>query len=249
MKSIFQESQRQPLFMNGDAGLEFLNQYFKKLLSDYGVKYFISYGSVKAAVAERFIRTLKSHIWRYFKYFNTWNYIDHLQNFVYAYNHSKHRTIGMEPANVTLNKSFDIWKKAFNPLKSRALAQKRKPKFKVGDIVRMSIHKGVFEKGYVGTFKEDYYVIAKVKKLSYPFAYKIKEFDSGIVLNGIFYEPNLQKIKFTKNQPSKKIYTVEKIIASKLINGIKYYFVKFEGFPSSYNRWVPETNVKHLITK
>ncbi len=117
------------------------------------------------------------------------------------------------------------------------------------DIVRMSIHKGVFEKGYVGTFKEDYYVIAKVKKLSYPFAYKIKEFDSGIVLNGIFYEPNLQKIKFTKNQPSKKIYTVEKIIASKLINGIKYYFVKFEGFPSSFNRWVPETNVKHLITK
>src|SRR6267143_1853464 len=201
MKSIFEESQRNPLFMNGDAGSEFLNQYFKNLLNDYGVKYFISYGSVKAAIAERFIRTLKSHIWKFFKHFNTWNYIDNLQNFIYAYNHSKHRTIGTEPENVTLDKSFEIWKKAFNPLKRRMLAQKRKPKFKVGDIVRLSIHKGVFEKGYVGTFK--------------------------------------------KNQPSKKMYSIEKIINSKLINGAKFYFVKFDGYPNTYNRWVPESNVKH----
>src|SRR6266481_1287285 len=169
MKSIFQETQRQPLFMNGDAGKEFLNTTFKKLLADYGVKYFISYGSVKAAIVERFIRTLKSHIWRYFKHFNTWNYIDNLPNFIYAYNHSKHRTIGTEPANVTVNKSFDVWKKAFNPLKRRALAAKKIQKFKVGDIVRLAIHKGVFEKGYVGTFKEGYYVIYKVKSLTYPF--------------------------------------------------------------------------------
>ena len=171
-----------------------------------------------------------------------------MQNFIYAYNHSKHRTIGIEPVNVTLNKTFDIWKKSFNPLKARKLAQTRKPKFKIGDIVRLSIHKGVFEKGYVGNFKEDYYVIEKVKNLTYPFTYKIKEFDTGVILNGIFYEPNLQKIIFTKNQLAKKIYKVEKIITYKMINGLKYYFVKFEGFPSFYNRWVPETNVKHLIS-
>jgi len=249
MKSIFQETQRQPLFINGDAGKEFLNQYVEKLFNDYGVKYFISFGIVKASIVERFIRTLKSHIWRYFKHFNTWKYIDNLQNFIYAYNHSNHRTIGIEPANVTLNKSFDIWKKAFNPLKNRRLAQKRKPKFKVGDIVRLSINKGVFEKGYVGTFKEEYYVIQKVKTLTYPFTYKIREFDTGITLNGVFYEPNLQKIIFTKNQIAKKMYNIEKIITSKFINGVKYYFVKFEGFPPNYNRWVPESNVAHLIMK
>src|SRR6266481_1169843 len=213
MKSIFKETQRQPLFMNGDAGKEFLNATFKKLLAKYGVKYFISYGSVKAAIAERFIRTLKSHIWRYFKHFNTWNYIDNLANFIYAYNHSKHRTIGTEPANVTVNKSFDVWKKAFNPLKRRALAAKKIPKFKVGDIVRLAIHKGVFEKGYVGTFNEQ----------------------------------NLQKIIFSKNQVDKKIYKVDNITATKFIDGIKYYFVKFDGFPPSYNKWVPESNVKQLI--
>jgi len=249
MKSIFQETQRQPLFINGDAGKEFLNQYVEKLFNDYGVKYFISFGIVKASIVERFIRTLKSHIWRYFKHFNTWKYIDNLPNFIYAYNHSNHKTIGIEPANVTLNKSFDIWKKAFNPLKNRRLAQKRKPKFKVGDIVRLSINKGVFEKGYVGTFKEEYYVIQKVKTLTYPFTYKIREFDTGITLNGVFYEPNLQKIIFTKNQIAKKMYNIEKIITSKFINGVKYYFVKFEGFPPNYNRWVPESNVAHLIMK
>src|SRR6266481_952015 len=246
MLSIFQETQRQPLFMNGDAGKEFLNVSFKKLLSDYGVKYFISYGVVKASIAERFIRTLKSHIWRYFKHFNTWTYINNLQNFIYAYNHSKHRTIGVEPANVTLDKSFEIWKKAFNPLNRRALATRKIPKFKVGDVVRLSITKGVFEKGYVGTFSEGYYVIYKVKNLTYPFTYKLKEFDTRNHINGVFYEQNLQKIAFTKTQLEKKIYNVEKIIATKLINGVKYYFVKFKGFPSSYNKWIPESNVKRL---
>ncbi len=246
MEIIFRESGRQPLFMNGDAGLEFRNVHFKNLLAKYGVKYFISYGVVKASIAERFIRTLKSHIWRYFKHFNTWNYIDNLQNFIFAYNHSIHRTIGTAPAKVTLNKSFDVWKRAFNPIPLIMKARKKRPKFKVGDIVRMSIHKGVFEKGYVGTFKEDFYVISKVKKFTWPFAYKIREFDTGNAVNGIFYEPNLQKIIFTKNQIAKKLFNVEKLQGTKMINGVRYYFVKFTGFPPSYNKWIPESNLAQV---
>src|SRR5258708_4890434 len=247
MKSIFVETGRQPMFMNGDAGLEFRNVHFKNLLKQYGVKYFISYGAVKAGIAERFIRTLKSHIWRYFKHFNTWSYIDNLQNFIFAYNHSEHRTIGTAPAKVTLNKSFDVWKKAFNPIPDILKARKKKPKFKVGDIVRVSIHKGVFEKGYVGTFIEGFYVISKVKKFTCPFTYKIRKFDTGNPVNGVFYEANLQKITFSKNQIAKKLFNVEKLEATKVIGGVRYYFVKFTGFPPSYNKWVPESNLAQAV--
>jgi len=58
---------------------------------------------VKAAVVERFNRTLKERIWRYFTYTRNKRYIDVLQNIVDAYNRSYHSTIKMAPYDVTLN--------------------------------------------------------------------------------------------------------------------------------------------------
>lgn len=57
---------------------------------------------VKAAVIERFNRTLKERMWRYFTYKNTRCYIDILQDLVHAYNHTRHSTTKMVPAAVTL---------------------------------------------------------------------------------------------------------------------------------------------------
>jgi hypothetical protein len=243
MRNIFVKTERQPLNMNGDAGKEFINASFKKLLKEFGVHYFISYGEVKAAIAERFIRTLKTHIWKYFKHFNTWRYIDVLQDFIVAYNNSVNRTIGVAPADVTLNKTFSIWKKAFNPLTRRLKSQIKRPKFKVNDIVRISSVKGAFEKGYVGTFREDYFVIDRVINYKYPFGYKIKEFDTGEPILGVFYEPELQKIIFSKNQTADKTFDVEKVLKTQKIGGVVYSFVKFVGFPARYNRWIPNTNI------
>jgi hypothetical protein len=243
MRNIFTKTGRQPLQMNGDAGPEFRNSKFKKLLKEFGVDYIVSYGEVKAAIAERFIRTLKTHIWKYFKHFNTWRYIDVLQDFIVAYNNSVHRTIGVAPANVTLDKSFSIWKKAFNPLSQRLKSQKKRPKFKVNDIVRISSVKGAFEKGYVGNFREDYFVIDRVINYKYPFGYKIKEFDTGEPVIGVFYEQELQKIVFSKNQTAEKIFDVEKILKTQKIGRVNYSFVKFVGYPARFNRWIPNTNI------
>jgi hypothetical protein len=242
MKAIFQETGRQPLNMNGDAGPEFVNSKFKNLLKEYGVNYFISYGNIKAAVVERFIRTLKTHIWKYFKHFNTQRYIDVLQDFVSAYNQSKHRTIGLAPQDVTISNAFTVWKKAFKPLEELRKKAKKIPKFKVNDIVRISTVKGSFEKGYVGSFIEEYFVIWKVIRYKYPIGYKIKAFDTGEEIKGIFYEPELQKVVFSKNQPATEKYEVEKILSVKRIHGVDYSFVKFVGFPKKYNRWIPNLN-------
>jgi hypothetical protein len=244
MRNIFTKTGRQPLKMNGDGGREFVNIRFKKLLKEFGVDYFISYGEVKAAIAERFIRTLKTHIWKYFKHFNTWRYIDVLQDFIVAYNNSVNRTIGVAPSNVTLNKTFSIWKRAFNPLNQRLRSQVKRPKFKINDIVRISSVKGAFEKGYVGMFREDYFVVDRVINYKYPFGYKLKEFDTGEPIFGVFYEPELQKIIFSKNQPAEKTFDVEKVLKTQKIGRTNYSFVKFVGFPAKYNRWIPNTNIR-----
>jgi hypothetical protein len=243
MRRIFTRTGRQPLKMNGDAGTEFRNLKFRKLMKEFGVNYFVSYGQVKAAIAERFIRTLKSHIWKYFKHFNTWRYIDVLPDFIVAYNNSVHRTIGVAPAKVTLNKTFSIWKKAFNPLSQRLKSQRKRPKYKVNDIVRISSVKGAFEKGYVGNYKEEYFVVGKVIDYKYPFGYKLKEFDTGEPILGVFYEPEMQKIIFSKNQTAERSFEIEKVLKTQKIGGINYSFVKFFGYPAQFNRWIPSEDV------
>ena len=57
---------------------------------------------IKAAVVERFNRTLKGRLWRYFTHKNTYRYIDILQKIVDAYNNSWHSGTKMAPAKVNL---------------------------------------------------------------------------------------------------------------------------------------------------
>ena len=52
---------------------------------------------MKCAIVERFNRTLKQRMFKYFTANNTVKYADVLQKFVNAYNARKHRTIGIAP--------------------------------------------------------------------------------------------------------------------------------------------------------
>ena len=56
---------------------------------------------IKASVAERFNRTLKTKMWKYFTHRNTYNYLDVLKDLVASYNSTYHRTIKRSPESVT----------------------------------------------------------------------------------------------------------------------------------------------------
>ena len=62
---------------------------------------------IKSSIVERFNRTLKSRMWRYFTYTKKKRYIDKLDDFLESYNNSRHRTIKMAPADVT--KSDEVY--------------------------------------------------------------------------------------------------------------------------------------------
>ena len=82
----------------------------------------------KSVVAERFIRTLKSKIYKYMTLLSENVYIDKLDDIVDEYNNTYHRTINMKPVDVTDNTYIDIEKEIND----------RDPKFKIGDHVRIS---------------------------------------------------------------------------------------------------------------
>ena len=104
---------RKPNKIQTDAGNEFLNNQVQKFFNTQGIHHFVSNSDKKAAVVERFNRTLKTRIWTYFTAHETNCYINVLDDIVHAYNNSKHRTIGMKPADVTQNDENRLFRKMF----------------------------------------------------------------------------------------------------------------------------------------
>ena len=77
-----------PKLLQTDAGTEFLNKKLQNYLKKENVRHFAIYNETKAQIAERFNRTLKEKMFRYFQYIGQKHrYIDVLQELVNAYNH------------------------------------------------------------------------------------------------------------------------------------------------------------------
>ena len=160
----------------------------------------------KSVVAERFIRTLKSKIYKYMTSISKNVYIDKL-DIVDEYNNTYHTTIKMKPIDVKDNTYLNTDKEINN----------KDPKFKVGDRVRISKYKNIFAKGYTPNWSEEVFVIKKIKK-AVPWTYAINGL-YGEEITRTFYEKEFQKI----NQEE---FRIEKVIKRK---GDKIY-VKWRGY-------------------
>ena len=114
-------------------------------------------------------------------------------------------------------------------------------KFAVGDRVRISKAKRLFEKSYLPNFTEDLFIVYKRIARQVP-VYKLKD-DAGEILDGTFYETELQK-----TIENDDVYRVEKILRKRKRKGVVEYFVKWKGYPDKFNSWVPESNISTLYS-
>ena len=121
-----------------DKGSKFYNSSFKKWLKDKDIEMYSIHYEGKSVVAERFIRTLKTKIYKYMTLVSKNVYTNKLDDIVGEYNNTYHRTIKMKPVNAKDNTYIDF-KREVND---------KDPKFKVGDRVRISKYKIIFAKGY-----------------------------------------------------------------------------------------------------
>jgi len=192
---------------------------------------------VKAAVVERFNRTLKERIWRYFTYTRNKRYIDVLQNIVDAYNRSYHSAIKMTPYDVTLNNARIV---RANLERRYASKRVRIPKYKVGDLVRISINKAAFAKGYEGGWSKEIFLIIRVSTHQQPPVYFLRDLQ-GEDIDGIFYEEELTRIR---RNYAKTNLTVETIIQSKGRGRSRRILVSWRGFPESFNTWINPNDLK-----
>ena len=105
----------------------------------------------KSVIAERFIRALKNKIYKYMTSVSKNVYIDKLEDISNKYNNTYHTTIKMKPVVVKSNTYIDSSKEIND----------KDPKFKIGDIARISKYKNIFAKGYVPNWSEEVFMIKK----------------------------------------------------------------------------------------
>ena len=91
-----------------DNGKEFYNIFFEKFLNDNNIEIYSIYNEGKLLVVERFIRTLKTNIYKYMTAVNDNVYYDHLDKIVEKYNNTVNRSIKMKPINVKNSDNFKI---------------------------------------------------------------------------------------------------------------------------------------------
>ena len=102
-QKILDDSDRKPDKIRVDKGSEFYNNSFKKWLKDNDIEMYSIHNEGKSVVAERFIRTFKTKIYKYMTSVSKNVYIDKLDDIVGEYNNTYHRLIKMKLADVKDN--------------------------------------------------------------------------------------------------------------------------------------------------
>ena len=213
---------RRPMKIHTDKGLEFINKPTQNLFQKLGIHWFTTENETKAQVVERFNRTLKSKMYKYFTANNTKTWIDIIHDLIFNYNNSYHRSIKMTPVEASLEKNS---KSVYDSLFPNEKIGKLKGKFKVGDRVRISKKRKDFTKGYLPNFTEEIFVILKVLETDPP-TYILNDMNDEII-KGSFYEQELVKYE-------NDAYEIDKIIKRKKDK----LLVKWKGYiePSWINK-------------
>lgn len=219
--------------MQSDKGTEFYNVRVRNVLARLDIKHFSTENeTIKAAVVERFNRTLRSRLHRHMTKTNGEKYLDVLQKVVDSYNDSFHSSIDMTPNQVNASNAENVWLTLYDDYAH--FFKRRAPKLKKGDHVRISKARNVFTRGYTPNWSREVYRVADTRLDTIPHVYQIKDW-AGDNIKGTFYEQELQLI----NEPDS--YSIESVLDTRGRGSRRELFVKWLGYPESFNSWVRES--------
>ena len=217
-----------PKFIWSDKEPAFFSKEMQQFFKDNNVKIYHTNSHLKAVVIERFNRSLRELMMKHFTKNNNTVWYNILPKLIKIYNNRYHSTIKMKPIEVNKSNEKFIKENVYTYNKIS-----KKPKFKINDLVRISLkRRDLFDKPSANIkWSEELFKIHSIKK-SNVITYKIKDLNDEII-EGIFYEKELQKTKNTG------VYIIEKIIQK---NKNKY-LVKWRNYSDDFNSWIDKDDI------
>lgn len=186
-KTIIERSGRRPWRLTTDKGLEFRGLPFREFLGEQRIMHFCANNpDVKASVAERAVRTLKTRLFKHLTYKGGFSFLKILPRLVKAINSSVSRVTGLAPKDITPANAGQVLERVFGVKKIHA-----KFKFALGDVVRISKEKHLMEKGYVPNYTSEKFIIKELVDRQPP-VYRLVD-EKGEEIIGIFYGSELSK--------------------------------------------------------
>ena len=231
-KDIIKKSKRKPKFIQSDEGAEFTNNQTQTFFKNNNIKWYHTFNrDIKCSICERYNRTILNKIYKNFTLNNNTIWVNDLDKLVNKYNNSYHRSIKIKPILASKKSNENIIR---NNLYNFNITNK-KPKFSIGDKVRVSLLKNTFEKSYTSNWSEEIFIIDDIKTSNVHY-YFLKDLN-GEKIDGMFYEQELLKTK------QNDLYLIEKNIKK---FGNKY-LVKWKNYSDKFNSYANQNNiVKYL---
>ena len=191
LDDIIQKMPFYPRQFASDKGSEFSpknKEIFEILVEKYGMLIFQLKAPKKASIVERFIRTLKTRLARYFTENNTFKWYDVLDKISEGINNSINRSIKMTPNSVNFDNREEVKRNLYG---SRALPPVCR--FANNDTVRIPTDKNIFTKGYALNWSKELYQVSEVLNDGEVCYYKVKN-SEGQELDRNFYDQELNLV-------------------------------------------------------
>ena len=231
IKACFEKifKNNKPKYIWSDKEPAFLSKEIQLFFKNINVKIYHTNSHLKAVVVERFNRSLRELMMKEFAKNNNTVWYNILPKLIKIYNNRYHSTIKMKPTQLNKNNEKYIKENIYTYNKTS-----KNPKFKIGDLVRISLkRRDIFDK-LSGNIKwtEELFKIHSIIK-SNVITYKIKDLNDEMI-KGIFYERELQKTKNTS-----EVYVIEKIIR----RNKNKYLVKWRNYSNDFNSWIDKDDI------
>lgn len=229
LSSIFRTSNLSPKHLQVDQGREFYNLQVLELMKKKKINMYSSFSELKAQIVERFNRTIKQWMWTEFSVQGNRKWVHMIPSLLKRYNSKIHRSTGMKPNNVEKKHEKLVLSRLFPPNVNLT----PKPKFALGDRVRIAKIKHALAKGYLPSWTNEQFIVTRIRAEDKVPTYNLQDV-FGKDVKGRFYEQEMKRTNFPDH------YLVEKILRRK--NG--KVLVKWLGFDETYNTWENEKNVE-----
>jgi transposase InsO family protein len=233
-----------PISVLFDKGMEFRNNLVTNFLRERNIKIIHPFSETKAPHIERFNRTIQDLIYRYMTENETFRYIDILDKLLETYNNRGHRTLKyLTPNEAEDESNHQKVANALNEYYTKFVQlNKQKPKYTVGQTVRIKTLPNRFDRGYNERFAREHFKIVEVKtRMPIPM-YILQSLDNNEIISGGFYSNELQPIDISKG-----VFKMT-VLKSRRRNGKLQHLVHWRDYGSQHDQWLDADNITKKYT-